>query len=186
MTALIVGCASRRGAKFSISLDWVAISREAVEGVIACVQYFVGDVSFPQRNFCSDIGVAMLQDAVAAVDSVIVSEDYNPCTVFGDGCNQQVVSDLQSCQEETVPQCKASRYVSERWFGAHSAESPSAVWNLGRSGARISKIVEEGQMECVAVPKPTASSARSVKSAAIGVKRRHLCHLDQCLGNTSK
>ena len=69
-----------------------------MEGVITCVQYFVRDASFTQ-NFFSDSGVAMLQGAVAAADSVIVTEDYNPRSVFGHGCNQQVVSGLKSCHK---------------------------------------------------------------------------------------
>ena len=43
----------------------LAISQEAVEGVITCVQDFVGDASFNRRSFFSDSGLAMLQDAVA-------------------------------------------------------------------------------------------------------------------------
>ena len=57
---------------------------------------------------------AMLQDAAAFADSVIVSEEYNPWSVFGDGCNQEVVSDLQICQEKIVFRRKASRDTSER------------------------------------------------------------------------
>ena len=123
MTALVVRGASRRGAKFSISLDRVAISRYAVEEVITCVQDFVRDASFTQRSFFSVSGVAMLQDAVAAADSVSVSEENNPWSVFGDVFNQQVVSDLQSCQEKVDLRSKASRDTSEHWFGSQNAGS---------------------------------------------------------------
>ena len=78
MTALFVGGASRRGAQFDINLDRVAVSREAVEGGINCVQEFVRNPLFTQKSFFSDSGIAMLKDAVAVTDNVIVSEDFNP------------------------------------------------------------------------------------------------------------
>ena len=80
----------------------VAISQEAVEGVITCVQDFVHDPSFTQRSFFSDTGVAMLKIAVFAEDTVIMSMKYNPWPVFGDRCKPQVVSDLQSCPDKVV------------------------------------------------------------------------------------
>ena len=131
---------------FIISLDWVAISREAVEGVITCVKEFVPDASFTQKSFSSNSGVAMLQDLVAAADSVIASEGYNPWSLFGDGCNQQVLSDLQSCQEVAF-RCKSSRDTSDRCLGTQSARSPSACTTLRRSCVRMSNIVVKGQVE---------------------------------------
>ena len=86
----------------------MAISGKAVEEVITCVQVVVRGDSFIQRNFFSDSGMAMLQHAVAAGDRVIVTEEYNPWSVFGDGSNQQIVSDFQSWQEKTLFRRKAS------------------------------------------------------------------------------
>ena len=83
-------------------------------------------------------------------------------SMLGDGCNQQVVSDLQSCQEKVVLRRKTSRDPSERKFGASSAGS----------GVRLSNAVEEGHVELVAVAEPTASSSRSVKSPIIESKRK--------------
>ena len=91
MTPLTVGGASRRGALFSIKLDSVTLSREAIEIVITCVQDFVRDSLFTQKISFSDSGVAMIKDAKAVADSIIVSEEINPWSLFGDGCNQQVV-----------------------------------------------------------------------------------------------
>ena len=96
LTALVVRGTSRRGAPFSIDLDRVVVSREPVEGVITSVQDFVLYPLFTQKNFFSDSGVAMLKDAVAIADSVIVSEEFNPWSVFGNECNQQLKSDRQS------------------------------------------------------------------------------------------
>ena len=78
MAALLVSGACRHGAKFSITLDWVAISHEAVEEIIACVQDFVRDPSLTQRSFFWDSGVAILENAVVVADSVILSGEYKP------------------------------------------------------------------------------------------------------------
>ena len=78
MRALVVRGSSRRGIKFNIHLDQVFISREAIEGVIACVWNFLRDPSFTQNSFFSDSVVVMLKDDVAVADSVMVSGEYNP------------------------------------------------------------------------------------------------------------
>ena len=123
--------ATRRGAPFNINLDRVAVSRVAVEGVITCVQDFLRELLFRSKSFSSDSGVAMLKNAVAVADSVIVSEEFNPWSVFGDGCNQQ--GDLQSFQEKVILRGKDFRDTSERLFGAPSAGLPSASASAGRS-----------------------------------------------------
>ena len=61
--------------------------------------------------------------------------------------------------------------VSRRLF--HSEMLPKKEnASSGHSGVRISNVVEEGQLEYVAVPEPTAGSSRSVESPAIGSKRK--------------
>ena len=172
MAALIVRGASRRGAPLSINLDRVALSRELIEGVNTCVQDFVRDRLFMQKRFFSDSVMSMRKDAVAVADSVTVNEEFNPWSVFGDAFNQQFVSDLKSSQEKVVMRRRASRDTSERWFGAQNAGSPSAWASPGRSGVRISDIVEEGRVDYVAVAEPTDSSSHSVKSPVIGSKRK--------------
>ena len=109
-----MGGAIRRGAPFSINLTSVALNREAAERVITCLQDFVRDPSLTQKSFFSNSGVAILKDAVAVAGSAFVSEESNSWSVFGDGCNQQVVSDLRSCQMNVVLRRKASRDTSER------------------------------------------------------------------------
>ena len=112
---------SRRGAIFIINLERVAIGEEAVDGVITSEQDSVRDPSCRQRSFFPDAGVTLLKDAVAAADRVIMSEEYDPWSVFGDRCNQQVVSDLQSCPEKAVVWRKMSRDTSEPCFWAQRA-----------------------------------------------------------------
>ena len=161
-----------RGAPFNINLDRVAVSREAVEGVIYCVQEFGRDPLFTQKSLFSDSAVARLKYAVAVADSVIVSEQFSPWSVFEDGCNQDVVIDMQSCHEKVVLRRKASRDTSELWFGTPSACLPSVIASAGRSCVQISIVGEEAQVEYVAVLEPTASSSRTVKSPVIGSKRK--------------
>ena len=91
----------------------MAVSREAVAGVISCVQDVVRNATITQRSFFSDSGVVMLNQASAFADSVIVIEEYNPWSVFGDGRNQQPASSLQSCQEKVALRRKASRDTNE-------------------------------------------------------------------------
>ena len=112
----------------------------------------------------------MSKDALAVADSVIVSEEFNPWPVFGDPCNQKVVSGLQFYQKKVVMRRKASLETSERWFGDPSAGLPSASASAGRGGVRIPNDVEEGQVDYVVVPEPAASSSRSVKSPVFGSK----------------
>ena len=50
----------------------------------------------------------MLRDVVGVPDSFIVSSEFNRWSVLGDECNQQVASDLTSCQEKVVLRRKAS------------------------------------------------------------------------------
>ena len=122
------------GVPLSINLDRVALIRAAVEEVITSMQDFVGEPFLEQKSFFSDSGVTILKDAVAVPNSVIVSEEFNPWSAFGEGCNQQLVSDLQLCQGKVVMLGKASRDTSERWFGPQSAGLPSAGVSVERGG----------------------------------------------------
>ena len=167
-----MGGEGRRSAPFNINLDRVAISREAVEGVITCVRDFVRDPLSTQKSFFSDSGVAMLKDVVDVLDSVIVSEELNLWSVSGDECKQQVVSGLQPCQEKVLLRRKACGDKNDRWFGAAIAGLPSASASAGCSGIIILNIAEEGHVENVDVPEPIARSLRTVKSTVIGSKRK--------------
>ena len=167
MILIVVRGASRRDVKSSINLD-----RVEVEGVNACVHDFVLDTSVTQKSFFSESGVVMLKDAVAVADSVIVSGNYNPWSVFGDGCNQLFVSGLQPFQDKVVMRRNASRNTSERCFGAQRVGSPSTGASAGRSAVQISNIVEEARVEYVAVPEHAAGLSRSVKSCVIGSKSK--------------
>ena len=63
----------------------MVLSFEVAEGFITCVQDFVRDPFFTQKSFFSERGVAMLKDAVAVADSVIVSEKFKPWSVSAVG-----------------------------------------------------------------------------------------------------
>ena len=132
------------------------------------MQDFVRDPLFTQKTFFSDSGVAMLKDAVAVADSVNLGQEFNLCSVLGDGCNQQLVSNLQSRQGKVAVRWKASRDTCDRWFGVPSDDWPSAGTSTDCGGVRILNVGEEGQVEYVAVLQPTASEPRSGKSPVIG------------------
>ena len=150
----------------------MALSCETVERVFTYVQHFIRDTIFTQKSYFSDCGVAMVREAVAVADSVIVSEELNPWSVFGDVCNHQVASDLQSCLKKVVIRRKTSRDTSERWFGSQCAGSASTKASVGRSGVRILNVVEERRLEYVVVAEPTADLSHSAKSPVIGRKRK--------------
>ena len=49
-----------------------------MRGVLLCVQDFVRDLAFPQRNFFPETGVTMLSEAAAISGSIISSSVYAP------------------------------------------------------------------------------------------------------------
>ena len=85
LTARVVRGAKRRRFKLNFNLAWVAISRNAVEGVIASLQSIVPYASFTQWSFSWESAVAMLKDVEVVADSVFVSEEENPWPLFGYG-----------------------------------------------------------------------------------------------------
>ena len=114
----------------------MVIGQEAVEGNTACVRDFLRDPSFTQRIIFYDVRVAMLKNAGAAAESIVLSEQCNPWSFFKDGSDQQVVSDLQSCHEKVVSRCRISKDTVERWFGVQSARSAAPSVPLFLSGFR--------------------------------------------------
>ena len=84
----------------------------------------------------------MLKDAVAAADSVIVSGDYDPWSVFGNGFSQQVVSDSRSCREKKVVRRKVSKDISEHWLGAQGANFLPTGPSVSLTGVPTSEILK--------------------------------------------
>ena len=164
LTAFVFSGANERRAKFSTSVDWMAKSHESVERVFACVLDFVRDPSFTQKSWFSDSVTSVLGDAAVIAVSVIVSDETNPWSVFVDGCNQQIASELTSCQKKDVMRRKACRDTSGRSFGTQHASLLSTGATVGRRGVRVSNNLEEREVEYVALPEPAASSSNCVKS----------------------
>ena len=138
--------------------------------VIACLQEFERDPTFRQGSFFFDIGGAILKDAMAAADSVVMSEEFDSWSVFGDRLNQQFVSELQSCPAKIVIRRKVFRDTNECWFGAQSAGSPEGL-SAELAGVWISDIVKEGRAEDVPVTERVPSTSNSTSSTVVAGKK---------------
>ena len=78
LTALLVKSPSELHPVFTVSLIGVAIDHKKVNGAVACVQGFVRQPLFTQRNFFSETGISMINTAVAAADAVRHSSHFYP------------------------------------------------------------------------------------------------------------
>ena len=82
MTTLLQRGPAEEITRFQLSLDRVTIDRRSIDSAICCVQRFVRDPLFTQRDFFIDNGISMLLSAVNLADGF--SEDcvYDPWTVI--------------------------------------------------------------------------------------------------------
>ena len=90
------------GERLRTSLDWVAIREEVMRGVLLCVQYFVRDPAFSQRNFFSWTGVTMLFESAALSDSIISSSVYALWSEGESESSDQGIEDLKTCFEKPL------------------------------------------------------------------------------------
>ena len=70
MTALFQRGPAEEIPRFQINLDRVTIDRRAIDSAVCCVQSFVRDPLFTQRDFFTDNGISMLRSAVNVAGSV--------------------------------------------------------------------------------------------------------------------
>ena len=64
MTALFQRGPAEEKPRFQLNLDRVTIDHRSIDFAICCVQIFVRDPLFTQRNFFTDNGISMLLSAV--------------------------------------------------------------------------------------------------------------------------
>ena len=68
--------------RFELNLDRVTISRRSIDSAICCVQSFVRDPLFTQRDFFTDNGISMLLGAVNIAGGVCEESVYDPRNVI--------------------------------------------------------------------------------------------------------
>ena len=131
-----------------------------------CVQSFVRDPLFTQRDFFTDNGISMLLSAVNVAGSVCADSMYDPwAVVYAEG-HAAVVSDLKRAFDVVVVRRKEIRDTSERWFGVTSVASSAVGESSSPQGVRISNVVEVGQVAYL----PQSVSATQMPSTSFAVK----------------
>ena len=155
---------------FTVSLNGIAIDHEKVKGAVACVQDFVRQPLFTQRNFFSETGISMLNTAVTAAAAVRNSARFDTWGAIGAKAGP-VIADLKSCREKTVSRRRAVRDARERWFSAETVASSAFGETSPRTTIRISEIVEVGDVQYVAVHEKLGLPCCS-RSASIPGKSR--------------
>ena len=158
LTALAIRGPVLSGESFTVNLGRVAIREEVVRGVLLCVQDFLRDTVFTQRSFFSETGVAMLSEAAAISDSIISSSLNAPWSEVENRSSAQIIADLKTCIEKALDLRRVVKDTSEQWY-ALGAVRPSSRELSSQYGVRFSTIVEEGQVDYVAVAAPSRKVA---------------------------
>ena len=151
---------------FQINLDRDTIDRRAIDSAIHCVQSFVRDPLFTQRDFFTDNGISMLLSAVNVAGSVCEDSVYDPRAVICPEGYAAVVSDLRKAYDVVVVRRKEAWDTSEWWFGVASVASSAVGESSGQQAVRISNVVEVGQVEYL----PQSVSAIQLPSTSFAVK----------------
>ena len=131
--------------RFQLNLDRVTIECRSIDSAICCVQSFVRDPLFNQRDFFTDNGTSMLLSAVNVAGSVCVDSVYNPWTVMLPEGNSAVAADLRRTYDVVVVRRKDNRHTSERWFGVASVEFSVVGESSIQPAVRMSNNVEVGR-----------------------------------------
>ena len=156
----------RRYPDSSLNLDRVTFDHRSIDSAICCVQSFVRDPLFTQRDFFTDSGISRLLSAVSVAGSVCEDSVYNPWAVISAEGYAAVVSDLKRAYDVVVVRRKDARDTFERWFGVGSVASSAVGESSGQQAVRISKVVEVGQVEYL----PQSVSATQMPSTSFAVK----------------
>ena len=166
MTALFQRGPAEEIPRFQINLDRVTIDRHAIDSAVCCVQSFVRDPLFSQRDFFTDNCISMLLSAVNVAGSVCEDSVYDPWAAICLEGYAAVVSHLRKAYDVVVVRRKEARDTSERWFGVASVASSAVGESSGQQAVRISNVVEVGQVEYL----PQSVSAIQVPSISFAIK----------------
>ena len=129
------------------------ICEEEVHSAILCVQDFVRNPHFTQRNFFSDSGIAMLVESAAISDRITHNAVFELWSHVETTSRSQVVADVCGCVNEALDRRRMVKDSQEQWYAVGGIR-PSSEDSTSRSGVRISNIVEEGRVEYVPVHVP--------------------------------
>ena len=115
----------------------------------------------------------MLNTAVTAADAVRNSDRFDPWRAIGVEAGP-VVADLKSCREKIFSQRKAVKDTRERWFSAETVASSAVGESAPRTTARISDVVEVGDVQYVEEHEKLGLSccSRSISSPGKSKKRQ--------------
>ena len=94
----------------------MAIREEVVFSVLLCVQDFVRDPVFTQRNFYLETGVATLSEATAVSDSITSSSLYAPWSEVESKFLGRNLSDLKTCFEKAFDCRRVVKDTSEQRY----------------------------------------------------------------------
>ena len=173
LTALALRGPLPSGEKFAVGLYRVAIREDIVRGVLLCVQDFVRDPVFTQRNFFSETGVEMLSEAAGISDSITSTSVYVPWSTVESKSSARIISDLKTSFEKAVQRRRVVKDTSEQWYRL-GAVRPSSGESSSQYGVRISTVVEEVQVDYVPVAAPSrkaSSQSRGLSSPGKGKKK---------------
>ena len=99
-------------ATLSVSLNGVAIDQKKVKRAVACVQDFVRNPLFTQRNFFSETGYSLLNTAIAAANAVRHSSEFDTWRAIAVE-ERSVIADLKSCPEKVLLRKKTVKDTRE-------------------------------------------------------------------------
>ena len=132
------------------------IREDEVRGALLCVQDFVRNPHFTQRNFFSDSGVTMLAESAAICDSITNSAVFKPWGHVETASCSQVVGEVCACVNQAGDWRRAVKDSQEQWYAVGGIR-PSSEDSASRSGVRNSNILEAGRVEYVPVRAPSVS-----------------------------
>ena len=161
--------------RFELNLDRVTISHRSIDSTICCVQSYVRNPVFIQRDLHTDKGISMLLSAVNIAGSVCDDSVYDQWNrILPEGYDAGV-QDLKKAYDVFLVCQKDARDTSERWLGVAGVESSVVRESSGQQGVRISNIVEVGEVEYLpeSMPVPLIpSTSFSAGSPAKGKRKR--------------
>ena len=166
MTALFQRGPAEEIPRFQLNVDRVTIDHRSIDSAICCVQSFVRDPLFIQRDFFTDSGISMLLSAVNVAGSVREDSVYDPWVVISPEGYAAVVADIKRAYDVVVVRRKDARDTSERWFGVASVASSLVGESSCQQAVCNSNVVEVGQVEYL----PQSASATQVPSTSFAVK----------------